>query len=115
MTRRLRAGLPRQTEIVTDVRLTTHGISITVHGDLDLHTAASLEEQLGEAVREGERLIEVHLDDVNSLDSVGLGVLVAARNAQLRAGGTLELVCSQPRPLRVLRSTGVDRVLTVHS
>lgn len=108
------SGIPLPTDLAVDVRLTTQGLSVTVHGDVDLHTAGQLDQRLLEAVEEGERVIEVHLDDVSFLDSVGLGVLVAALKRQRSTGGTLELVCSQVQPLRLLRRTGLDRVFTVH-
>ena len=48
------------------------------------------------------------------MDSTGLGVLVGAHKAQVAAGGSFELVCSDPRLLRILRITGLHQVLTIH-
>jgi hypothetical protein len=39
---------------------------------------------------------------------------VAAHKAQAARGGTLEIVCEEPRVLHVLHLTGLHRVLTLH-
>ena len=98
-----------------DVRLSAAGVSVTVHGDLDLHTAPGLRERLLAVVAQGEPRVEVHLDGVGFMDSTALGVLVGALEAQRAAGGELELVCSRPRHLRLIEVTGLDRVFTVHA
>ena len=101
--------------LVTDVRLGSQGVSLTVRGDVDVHTAPELRARLADIVRQGEERIIVHLDTVTFMDSTGLGVLVGAHKAQRGNGGTLELVCGEPRLLRILRLTGLDRVLTIHA
>lgn len=106
-------GLPGA--LVTDVRLCSQGVSLTVRGEVDVHTAPLLRARLADVVKEGEERIVVHLDAVTFMDSTGLGVLVGAHRAQRGHGGTLELVCSEPRLLRILRLTGLDRVLTIHT
>jgi anti-sigma B factor antagonist len=105
-------GLPGT--LVTDVRLCSQGVTLTVRGEVDVHTAPLLRVRLADLVKEGEERIVVHLDAVTFMDSTGLGVLVGAHKAQREHGGTLELVCSEPRLLRILRLTGLDRVLTIH-
>ncbi len=105
-------GLPAT--LVADVRLACTGASVTVRGEIDVHTAPVLRERLSEVVRQGEDLVVVHLDDVTFMDSTGLGVLVGAHKAQQASGGAFELVCSQPRLLRILELTGLHQLFTVH-
>lgn len=97
-----------------DLRLAGSAVTVTVRGEVDLHTAPDLRDTLAQAVDEQAELVLVHLDEVTFLDSTGLGILVGAWKAQRAAGGELELVCSRPEPLKLLRLTGLDRVLTVH-
>ena len=106
-------GLPA--DLVTDVRLGVGGVDVTVRGDVDVHSAPVLRERLAELVAQGEPRLLVHLDAVTFLDSTGLGVLVGAHKAQREAGRGFELVCNEPRLLRILRLTGLDRVLVVHT
>ncbi len=97
-----------------DLRLCSGAANLTVRGDIDVHTAPVLRDRLGELVRQGEERVVVHLDEVSFMDSTALGVLVGAHKAQQAHGGTLELVCSRPRLLRILRLTGLHHVLTIH-
>ncbi len=101
-------------ELVTDLRLCASGVTVTVRGEVDVHTAPALRDRLAEVVSQGEDRVVVFLDDVAFMDSVGLGVLVAAHKAQRARGGRLEIVCGEPRVLRVLHLTGLHRVLTIH-
>jgi len=105
-------GLPAS--LVADVRLGSYGASVTVRGEIDVHTAPVLRARLNEVIDQGEEHVVVHLDAVTFMDSTGLGVLVGAHKAQRAAGRTLELVCSAPRLLRILEITGLQRVFTIH-
>lgn len=99
--------------LVTDLRLCASGASVTVRGEVDVHTAPLLWRDLAELVRQGEERIVVLLDDVTFMDSTGLGVLIGAHQAQLARGGAFEVVCVQPRLLHILALTGLDQVLTI--
>ena len=103
--------LPAQ--LTVDVRLCERGVTVTVRGEVDVHTAPALRERLHEVVSQGERRVVVHLDGVTFMDSTGLGVLVGTHTAQRAAGGTMEVVCGEPRVLRIIGLTGLDRVLDV--
>ena len=100
-------------ELVTDLRLCASGATVTVRGEVDVHTAPALRDRLAEVVSQGEERVVVFLDEVTFMDSVGLGVLVAAHKAQSARGGSLVIVCNEPRVLRVLHLTGLHRVLTI--
>ncbi len=99
--------------LATDLRLCASGASLTVHGEVDVHTAPLLRRELAELVRQGEERIVVLLDDVTFMDSTGLGVLIGTHRAQVAGGGAFELVCVQPRLLHLLALTGLDQVLTI--
>lgn len=105
-------ALPQDAE--ADLRLTDAAVTVTVRGEIDLHTAPQLRETLARAVEEQADLVLVHLDEVGFMDSTGLGILVGAWKAQRAAGGELELVCSRAEPLKMLRLTGLDKVFTIH-
>jgi anti-sigma B factor antagonist len=96
-----------------DVRLCERGVTVTVRGEVDVRTAPELRARLQEVISQGEQGLVVHLDGVTFLDSTGLGVLVAAHKAQRAAGGTMEIVCGEPRVLKIIGLTGLDRVLDV--
>jgi anti-sigma B factor antagonist len=59
--------------------------------------------------------VVVDLTDVEFIDSTGLGALVGARTAAADQGGTVALVCTQPRILKLFTITGLDSVFEIYS
>ena len=112
--RTLSGAFALPTALRVDVRLCSSGASITVHGEVDVHTAPLLRERINEVVRQGEDRVVVLLDGVTFMDSTGLGVLVGGHKAQRANGGSFELVCSEPRMLRLLEITGLHEVLSIN-
>ncbi len=86
---------------------------ITAHGEIDLATVNTLRSEITDALNGGARHLVLHLDGVSYIDSSGLGTLIGAHKRVVASGGTLTVRCSQPRILRLLTITGLDRVLTV--
>jgi len=86
---------------------------VTVTGELDLHTAPRLDDELsGLSERRAPKII-VDLADVPFIDSTALGVLVAAAKRSRTDGGLLILVTNDPRTLRVFEVTGLDRTFNL--
>ena len=87
---------------------------VQLRGDLDAHTAPELRAQLLELLRAGDRQLVVDLDDVEFMDSSGLGVLVAVRRRLQHNDGLLRLVCTREQILRIFRMTALDRAFPIH-
>lgn len=100
-----------------DMRLaiSQHGIItvIEAHGDIEVETVSDLRGRMLELVRSGSRHFVVDLNGVSFIDSTGLGVLVGALKRVQAEGGTMRLVCRQPRVLHLLRLTGLDEVFVI--
>ena len=94
-----------------DLSATTEGESavLTLSGELDLATAPAVRECLNELVGGGARQVVVDLRQVDFLDSIGLGVLVGAyrRLREREPAGSLRLVCTSERVIRVFELTGL--------
>jgi anti-anti-sigma factor len=91
---------------------TMSGASVVrVVGDLDLSTAERLRVTLETALSSSAWII-VDLRGAESVDSVGLGVLIAAREAARRSGGDLLLAAASPFFVSVLRAARLDAVFT---
>jgi anti-sigma B factor antagonist len=87
---------------------------VVVTGEVDVYSAPALKESLTGLLDGGDSVIVVDLSDVAFLDSTGLGALVEARAATSEAGGSLPLVCSQERILKLFTITGLDGVFAIH-
>ena len=101
-----------------DARIDSARIGRGVHvvalgGEIDLHTAPRLDEALFGAIHDGAQRVLVDLAGTTFVDSTVLGVLLRAHRRLDDAGGRLVLVSNDPRILRTLELTGLDRTLAV--
>ena len=94
---------------------------LSLTGSVDLATVAELRAQMAElrdlllrftADHPGEQ-IAVDLDGVDSLDDVGLGVLLGAAGRTRQHGGDLTVVCADGQLRERFAATGLDRAVTV--
>jgi anti-sigma B factor antagonist len=88
---------------------------VAVKGEVDVYSAPALKEKITELITSGQNTLIVDLGNVGFLDSTGLGALVEARAATAEAGGSLPIVCTQERILKLFTITGLDGVFTIHS
>ena len=84
-------------------------------GEVDMATCPRLQATLVELVDHGFYQLIVDLEHVSFLDCAGIGVLVDARRRVQVHSGYLNLVRPKPLVLRVLRLTGMTRVLSIHT
>jgi anti-sigma B factor antagonist len=87
----------------------------SVHGELDLHEAPELEDRIATAVGRGARMIVVDLTDVTFIDSMALGVLLAAVKRLRPTGGRLRLVVPNTNIRRIFEISLLDQVFTLDS
>ena len=118
---RLRAGRQRQLYGAVgfvDLKLDHHtkdGIEVVdVEGEIDVYTAPRLRELLIELVNIGHYQLVVNMEKVEFLDSTGLGVLVGGLKRVRAHDGSLDLVCTQERILKIFRITGLTKVFGIH-
>jgi anti-sigma B factor antagonist len=88
---------------------------LEVAGEIDVYTAPKLREKLIELVNEGKFHLVVDLEKVDFLDSTGLGVLVGGLKRVRNHDGSLELVCTQDKILKIFRITGLTKVFPIHA
>jgi anti-sigma B factor antagonist len=88
---------------------------VVVGGEIDVYTAPKLREQLIDLVSAGNYHIVVDMENVEFLDSTGLGVLVGGLKRVRAHDGSLRLVCTQERILKIFRITGLTKVFPIHA
>lgn len=83
--------------------------------DLDVYTVPEFRDKVTRLLENlgCDRLV-VDLTSTVFLDATGFGVLVGALKRAREHGGTLRLVCTNERILRVLRTTGLNKVLDAY-
>jgi anti-anti-sigma factor len=90
------------------------GVLISVSGEMDITNAARLDSLAGKLRRSGEPLV-LDLGKLTFMDSSGLNVLLHLHKASREEGGGLHVVGLQQRPARLLKITGMEQALHIHS
>jgi anti-sigma B factor antagonist len=88
---------------------------VEVGGEVDVYTAPRLREAVVTAIDSGSTRLVIDVENVEFLDSTGVGVLVGALKKVRSSGGTLDIVCTQPRLLKIFDITGLDKVFGLHT
>jgi anti-sigma B factor antagonist len=88
---------------------------VEVGGEVDVYTAPRLREAVVSAIDNGNTRLVIDVDKVEFLDSTGVGVMVGALKKVRYAGGTLDIVYTQPRLLKIFDITGLDKVFGLHA
>ena len=88
---------------------------LALRGEVDVSSAPRLRQRLVELATEGRAWVVVDLSAVEFLDSTGLGILVSGLRRFRLLGGDLTLAGAQPRILRVLEMTRLDRAFDVYA
>jgi anti-sigma B factor antagonist len=88
---------------------------VAVGGEIDVYTAPKLREHLIDLVSGGTNHLIIDMEGVDFLDSTGLGVLVGGLKRVRSQDGSLHLVCTQDRILKIFRITGLTKVFPIHA
>lgn len=80
-------------------------------GELDAYTVSSFRDALGRLASSRKLLID--MSEVPFVDSAGLGALIGGIRRTREAGGEVAVCCNRPTLVRLLHTTGFDRIVTV--
>jgi anti-sigma B factor antagonist len=89
-------------------------VVVEVSGEIDVYTAPKLRDKITELVGDEVYDIVIDLEGVEFLDSTGLGVLVGGLKKVRAHDGSLSLVCTQDRLLKIFQITGLSKVFAIH-
>ncbi len=82
---------------------------VRVEGELDLHTAPTLQAEIDSALEAKPTLVVIDLSGVDFMDSTGLSVVVATVAAMREHGGEVRVVTGAEKITKVFTLTGVDQ------
>lgn len=88
---------------------------VSLRGEIDVYTAPRLRQTLIDLIEKGATRIVVDMAAVDFLDSTGLGVLVGGLKRVKAKEGTLKLVVSQEKILKIFDITGLTKVFPIFS
>jgi anti-sigma B factor antagonist len=87
---------------------------VALRGEIDVYTAPRLRQALIDLVDADETDILVDMTRVDFLDSTGLGVLVGGLKRVKAKEGSLEIVATQDKILKIFEITGLSKVFPIH-
>ena len=86
----------------------TNGLVVKLIGELDIAGDADAQLAFDEAFSHGS-IVTVDLSELTSMDSTGLGVLVAAHQRAASRAGSIRLSGAPEHVKRLLRTTGLAK------
>lgn len=99
-------------DLSRDVR--AEGVTVLgVGGEVDVHSAPVLSDELNAIFQGDARWLVVDLNQVEFIDSTGLGVLVGGFNMAREQDARFDLACTVERVIKLLRITGLDEVFSI--
>jgi anti-sigma B factor antagonist len=98
-----------------DLETSTQGDAtvVSLRGEIDVYTAPRLRQTLIDLISEGATDIVVDMSGVDFLDSTGLGVLVGGLKRVKAKEGSLKLVVTQEKILKIFDITGLTKVFPI--
>lgn len=87
---------------------------IELNGEVDVYTAPKVKSSLIGLVNDGKFNIIVDLDNVDFMDSSGLGVLVGGLKRVKPHNGAISIVCTKEKILKIFKITGLTKVFPIY-
>ncbi|MFI2433395.1 anti-sigma factor antagonist [Streptomyces sp. NPDC018693] len=84
---------------------------LELRGEIDIAAAVEIIPHLDAATRGAEPRLVIDLTHIHFFDCSGLRLLYRARTRVQDRDGELRLVCTHPLALRILRATGLSKLL----
>jgi len=92
-----------------------HGYTIlSPQGEIDFATGPQLKGAITERLIAGDVNLVIDLQEVDFIESTGLGALIGGRRRAHALGGSLRLVCAEQQLLKIFRITGLDKVFAIY-
>jgi anti-sigma B factor antagonist len=80
-------------------------------GELDAFTVSQFRQALAELASSKQLVID--MSGIPFVDSAGLGALIGGIRRTRELGGDVAVACDRPTLVRLLRTTGFDRIVSV--
>ena len=94
---------------------TENGISVAkLYGEIDHHCAAGLRKELDRYIISAQpRTLAMDLNSISFMDSAGIGLIMGRSKLMKECGGRLEVWHPQPYIRRVLKLSGIERLVRI--
>ncbi len=97
-----------------EIRMNEENLLAKISGELDHHSAATMRTELDDKIRNlNPNKLLLDFSDVSFMDSSGIGFIMGRYKLMKENGGKVEVV-NTPRGInKVLRISGLDKIITI--
>ena len=89
-------------------------LTVALTGEIDHHTAKGYFDAIASKIEVyNPRVCDLDFSDVAFMDSSGVAVVINALRCMTKIGGQLTVSNLQPQPMRVLHTSGIDRLVDI--
>ncbi len=88
---------------------------VHLHGDIDLHNAHELRNCIEALASDGQARVVLDLDELEFIDSSGLGAVIRGMRCLRQAGGELVLRHPKANATKILEISGLQRVFAIEA
>ena len=86
---------------------------LRAEGEIDAYAAPQLRDLVADLAVSGTVHLIADLRGASFVDSAGLGALIGGIRRTRELGGDVAVACNRPTLVRLLKTTGFDRIVTV--
>ncbi|MHB8075080.1 STAS domain-containing protein [Desulfosporosinus fructosivorans] len=88
---------------------------LRLDGELDMHTASVVRQAIDlEIEKRGIRTVILNLQDVQFVDSSGLGVIIGRYKKLLPLGGKLKITNVPPHIFKIMELSGLPKIISFY-
>ena len=85
-----------------------------LYGEIDHHTAAAARTKIDRMmILERPLDLVIDFENISFMDSSGIGLILGRYKLMKELGGNLEIFCPQPYIRRVLKLSGIERLVRI--
>ncbi|WP_058301391.1 STAS domain-containing protein [Gorillibacterium timonense] len=92
-------------------QLTPQSIAFSLSGELDLSSAPEMQEELEPYVNQSGRALILNFQDLQYIDSTGIGILIQILKRRTAIGSGFKLIGVSPKIKRLFDITGISQYL----
>ncbi len=97
-----------------DIRTENGKAIATLSGEIDHHNARELRSELDRYIIKSQpRMLAMDFGNITFMDSSGIGLIMGRSKLMRECGGSLEVCNTKPYIRRVLKLSGIERIVTI--
>ena len=82
---------------------------VNVRGEIDIYTCSELREKLTSTIQSGSSSFILNLENIQYIDSTGLGTIAHTAQTIHQNNGTIFVVCAKPQIKKIFEVSGLER------